>query len=350
MVASRRDGNLGNNPGESLIKNSNQLPTPPECRTTSGAMRRLGVELEFSGLDIASASAIVEDAFGGSIEEISAFEHRVGNTRLGDFNVELDFEYLKTIGREEEPVDRDSLLDHVPQRFVTAIARRIVPVEVVSPPIDMDKIGPLEPMIGELRDAGAEGTRHSPIYAFGLHLNPEMPALDAETIGNYLQAFLCLYEWLLKVSEVDWTRRVTPYINPFPTEYLKKVVTLDYAPSLTELMDDYLELNADRNRALDMLPLFAHLDEDRVRASIDDSRIKPRPALHYRLPNCDIDLPHWGIHAAWGHWLEVERLAHDRGRLKKVIKAYQEHLGDLKSRAFGDWATSCEQWLSSDNR
>jgi len=327
-----------------------KLPLPPESRTSEDAMRRLGVELEFSGMDIETAAGVVENELGGSIEVISAFEQRVDGSRLGDFNVELDYEYLKTIGRGEGPVDRESLVHHIPPEFVAAIARHVVPVEVVSPPIPMDEIGQLEVVIGKLRDAGARGTRHSPIYAFGLHLNPEMPALDAETIGAYLRAFLCLYDWLVRESEVDWTRRVTPYINSFPKEYVQKVAAPDYSPSLPELMDDYLESNADRNRALDMLPLFAHLDEGRVRAAIDDPRIKARPTLHYRLPNCDIDRSGWGLNTAWRHWLEVERLAHDRERLATVTAAYQEYLGDFTSRTFGDWATRSEQWLKCAGR
>lgn len=318
---------------------------PPNTDTAEGNQRRLGVELEFSGVDIETTSAIVEAEFGGCIEMMSEFEHRVHDTSLGDFNVELDFEYLKAAGREEEPVDRDSLLDHVPQWIVAELARLVVPVEVVSPPIAMDRIACLDAVVVKLRDAGALGTRQSPVYAFGMHLNPEMPALGADTIAGYLRAFLCLYEWLLRKSEVDWSRRVTPYINPFPADYVRRVIAPDYAPTLTGLMDDYLESNADRNRALDMLPLFAHLDEPRVRAAIDDPRIKPRPTLHYRLANCDIDLSGWGIDTAWRHWLEVERLAHDRERLAAVAVAYQEHLNTISSRAFGDWATQCEQWL-----
>jgi len=318
---------------------------PPEVLTEDGAKRRLGVELEFSGLDIEVASAIVQTTFGGSIAVVSDFEHKVKDTALGDFNVELDFEYLKTIGREEALADRASLLDHVPQWLVEEIARHLVPIEVVSPPVAMDQLEHLDALAAKLREAGALGTRQSPLYAFGLHLNPEMPALHAETICAYLRAFLCLYDWLLKVSEVDWSRRVTPYINPFPIEYVRRLVAPDYAPSLTALMDDYLEANAERNRALDMLPLFAHLDEDRVRACVDDPRIKPRPTLHYRLANCDIDRPGWGVHLAWRHWLEVERLANDRERLAEVAAGYHEHLGKITSRTFEDWATRCEQWL-----
>ncbi len=323
---------------------------PPKPHTQAGAVRRLGVELEFSGMSLESASEIVAAEFGGAVDVISAFEHRVRDTSLGDFNVEIDFEYLKSLGREDNAVDRESLLDHIPQHILAEIARHVVPIEVVSPPMPMDEIMHFDAVIEKLRDAGARGTRQSPVYAFGLHLNPEMPALDAPTIAAYLRAFLCLYEWLLKVSEVDWTRRITPYINPFPGEYVRRAVAPDYAPSMTALMDDYLASNADRNRALDMLPLFAHLDEERVRAVIDDPRIKPRPTLHYRLANCDIDRPGWSVLSAWRHWLEVERLAHDEERLTTVAAAYHEHLSEFTSRAFGDWVTHCEQWLTTNDR
>ena len=329
---------------EGTMIDSNNGLLPPNPDTAQGNPRRLGVELEFSGMDIDTASTIVEAQFGGSVEVVSDFEHRVQDTSLGEFNVELDFEYLKAAGRDES-LDRDSLLDHLPQWMVAEMARLVVPIEVVSPPVAMQKITCLDAVVDRLRDAGALGTRQSPVYAFGMHLNPEMPALDSVTITRYLRAFLCLYEWLLRESDVDWSRRLTPYINPFPTEYVRLVVSPDYAPTLTDLMDDYLATNADRNRALDMLPLFAHIDERRVRDSIDDPRIKPRPTLHYRLANCDIDLNDWGIVTAWRHWLEVERLANDHDRLRSIATAYRDHLGAISSRAFGDWAAQCDQWL-----
>lgn len=331
------------------MTHSDKSLLPPETRNADGTMRRLGVELEFSGMDMKTASTIVQGELGGSVEAISDYEHRVRDTDLGDFNVELDFAYLKTVGREKGATDDEGSLENLPEWFVAEVARHVVPIEVVSPPIEMDRIERLDAIVGKLREAGARGTRYSPVYAFGLHLNPEMPALDAETICAYLRAFLCLYEWLLQVSEVDWSRRVTPYINPFPTEYVRQVLKADYAPSLSELIDDYLDSNADRNRALDMLPLFAHLDEERVRQIIDDPRIKPRPTLHYRLPNCDVDRQSWGIHIAWRHWLQVEHLACDRNKLVSIAEAYHEHLERITDRAFGDWAERCRQWLSGSD-
>lgn len=47
-----------------------------------------------------------------------------------------------------------------------------------------------------------------------------------------------------------------------------RVVAADYAPNLDRPIDGYLEDTATRNRALDVLPLFLHLDPGWVRAVV----------------------------------------------------------------------------------
>ena len=97
---------------------------------------------------------------------------------------------------------------------------------------------------------------------------------------------------------------------------------------------------------LAMLPLFAHVDDTRVRAAIDDPLIKARPTLHYRLPNCEIDREHWGIHLAWRDWLEVEKLAADRARLDRWCAHYADRI-DADRADPTDWANETEAWLLS---
>ena len=58
-----------------------------------------------------------------------------------------------------------------------------------------------------------------------------------------------------------------------------------------------------------MLPLFAWIDEDRVRTTIDDPRIKPRPTFHYRLPNAQVSDSLWSLAEDWNRWVVVETLA-----------------------------------------
>jgi hypothetical protein len=75
-------------------------------------------------------------------------------------------------------------------------------------------------------------------------------------------------------------------------------------------MRDYLERNPTRNRPLDWLPLFAHLNKDLVfEYPVEKDLIKPRPTLHYRLPSSLIDDPSWSIATEWNKWVIIDDLA-----------------------------------------
>lgn len=324
-----------------------KLPLPPVPRTRSGELRRVGVELEMKGLDIATMSRLVAAHVDGTVEPVSRYEHRITGDDAGDWQVELDFAYLKQRGRE----DRDSgdgvlgQLDDAAEELLAAGSEALVPMEVVSPPLPMDRLAGLERLIAALRDAGARGTRDGLTFAFGTHLNPEMPDTDAATVTAYLKAFLCLFDWLRAEARVDLLRRLSVYIDPFPTDYVRRVIDPAYQPDAAQLIDDYLRDNPTRNRALDMLPLFASMDEDRVRRTVDDPRIKARPALHYRLPNCEIDEPGWGVRHTWCDWLQVEHLANDPARLDELCRRYLEFLDRPLGRLVDDWAELVKPWL-----
>lgn len=204
---------------------------------------------------------------------------------------------------------------------MTWAAEALVPHEIVSPPLPLARLGEVETLIAQLRERGAKGTSDRALNAFGMQFNPELPSLEPRLITACLKAFLCLYDRLYVRADIDFTRRITSYVDPFPSSYVKKVIAADYWPDLTTLIDDYLIDNPTRNRALDMLPLFKFLDEDRVCARADESLIKARPTFHYRLPDCDIHKPHWGLHVAWNDWVEVERMAADEIRLQRCCAA-----------------------------
>ncbi|MBT8447711.1 MAG: amidoligase family protein, partial [Gammaproteobacteria bacterium] len=196
-----------------------------------------------------------------------------------------------------------------------------------------------------LHRAGARGTGEHFAYAFGMHLNPEMPALDGATVTRYMKAYACLYDWLVMRSSLDTTRQLTPYIEPFRAAYTALLVNPAYQPDLQQLIDDYLEHNPTRNRALDMLPLFAHLDEARVRAVVDDPRINPRPTLHYRLPNCEIERADWSFSHAWLDWLQVEHLADDGERLNEICRSFTRFLTAADPAAETPWSEQVQPWL-----
>lgn len=322
------------------------LPMPPRAYTDDGALRRVGVELEMQGLDLDALAALVAEHVEGQVEVHGRYEQRITGDAAGDWQVEVDFAYLKDLGRQERGGEGVlAQIDEVAEDLLAAGSATLVPTEVVSPPLPMDRLDGLERLIARLRDAGARGTRDGLAFAFGVHLNPELPDTDAGTVTRYLKAFLCLFDWLRKRARVDLLRRLTPYIDPFPASYVRKVIEPSYQPDVAALIDDYLTDNPTRNRALDMLPLFAHLDEQRVRGVVDDPRIKPRPTLHYRLPNCEINEPGWGLRQIWCDWLQVEHLAWDPERLEEVSRRYLEFLDRPLGRLTEDWADLVEPWL-----
>ena len=288
---------------------------PPKTTNEKGEPRRVGVEIEFGGLDVDRSAELVRDVFGGEIEKRTAHRSKVTGTRIGDFEIELDSHMV-------HPDDKAGDVERSALRLVGDVSRMVVPTEIVGPPAEITHISDFDALIDALRRAGTEGTRDHLAYGFGVHLNPEAPSHAAADIRDMLRAYVLLSPLLRRRIAVDPMRRLLPYIDPFPADYLRRILGPDYAPDLDTLIDDYLLHNPTRNRELDMLPLFAFLDEERVRKFVDDPRIKGRPTYHYRLPDTNLSDPAWGISVEWNRWVMVERVAADRARLSALSGEY----------------------------
>jgi len=319
---------------------------PPRLETEAGEPRRIGVEIELGGLGIPRVAEVVQAVLGGDLRPYSDYEAFVTGDPAGDWAVELDFRLLKARARERlEAGTALDAIDEGVERLLRFGAEQVVPVEVVSPPLPMPRLPEVQRLIAALREAGALGTSDNALYAFGVQLNPELPACDAATITAYLKAFLVLYDWLRQEAAPDLTRRITGFAEAFPREYVERVLAPGYQPDLPALIDDYLRENPTRNRALDLLPLFLHLDESRVRGAVEDERVKARPTLHYRLPNCEIGRPDWGLHVPWRCWLQVEHLACDPERLAAAAGGYREFLARGVGAWLDEWPRHLQRWL-----
>ena len=312
--------------------------------TTIGKPRRVGVEIEFIGLDVARSAELVRSTFGGELVWRSDYEVYVNASELGDFRVELDFALLKRIGQERaDEQEPPGLLNQVTEEVLAALAQPITPCEIVTAPLPLAAVNKLDQLVQRLHEAGAQGTSDGLWYAFGVHFNPETPATDAATIHNYLRAFVLLYDWLKVQLQVDFTRRVTPYINPYSTDYARLILNPAYRADRTTLIGDYLHYNPTRNKALDMLPLFAEIAPEQVAAAVDDPLIKPRPTFHYRLSNCRVGDPQWRLGQEWAYWLVVEQLAQQAYWLDELAQRY---LASHSLLAFGtDWPQFMHTWL-----
>lgn len=301
----------------------NEFRALPWTQGPDGSPRRVGVELEMAGIEAPAIAQAVVDEVGGRFEAESAFSGTVRDTELGDFRVELDAEILtsrryldtlKSVGIELEggPI-RDNL-----EWLLSQVTGLVVPHELVGPPVPLAALPQLDAIRARLHRAGARGTEASAFYAFGLQFNIEIHSPEANDLLAILQAFLLRYPKIMERDEIDLSRKLTPYVQPFPEDFVAHVLDPEYAPDRDGLIDDYLEFTPTRNRPLDALPLFAWLDAERVNAApVEHSLIKPRPAWHYRLPDCRIDDPDWSLARPWAAWAEIEQLAHRSEALRR---------------------------------
>ncbi len=322
-------------------RSSAELEATVPVAERDGERRRVGVEIELGGATVADCAAAVATHFDGTVDAHHEGEAFVESS-LGTFRVELDSRPIKELAAEraEHPVDADAgaQLDDFKNRVLIGLAEPFVPVEIVTPPLDFDQLDVLDELVADLREQGARGTHDRVFYAFGVHFNPEVPSTEPASIVAHMRAFFLLRDWIRREGDTDLARRMTPHIEPHPLALVERFMAPDYAPSLEELIDDYLRLSPTRNRDLDMLPLFAHLDESRVRAVLPAEKINPRPTFHYRLPNSQVGDPSWRVSDEWRSWLLVEQLAHDRDRLEQWMADWRAHRADPLAELMRPWA------------
>jgi hypothetical protein len=304
---------------------------PPKLTNYKGEERRVGFELEYSGLALPDVAHIIQTQFGGAVACINEFAYKVRGTEWGDFSVESDSSYLKD-KKFEKILEALPVDGATKQNFTEKLSDQsdlIIPHEIVTPPIPLSQLDCVE----ELRAIIYTETRQrerstSSLAPCGLHINPELSASDPRSILNILRAFTMLYDLLVERRKVAVSRRIWPYIAPYPQEYKDLILQPSYDPDMPQLIGHYIRYNPTRNRALDMLPIFAWLDEERVFAhsELELSLIKKRPAFHYRLPNCLLDDPDWRVADEWMSWVQIERLAaeQDQQALDKTGKVREQ--------------------------
>lgn len=305
---------------------------PPLLTDSRGAPRRAGFEFEFGNLPVAQTAEALRQSLGGSLETKTPFEAVLHDSALGKLTIERDANVLKSVryrkwlkdfGFDFDP----GTLGHSLESNVDNASRLLIPCEVVTEPIPFAQLSKLDTLTHTLELLGAQGTQDSLVYAFGLHINASIPDAEADTLRRYLQAFLLLETWIIESSEIDVTRRFfTKYIDPFPRHYVQLVLAQNYAPDIDQFVADYLEHNPTRNRALDLLPILCELDRERVLAAVrheERSLVRGRPAFHYRLPDCKMNEPGWGVVQPWNEWVFIEKLANDESLLVELVAQWR---------------------------
>ncbi len=304
----------------------------PAARTEAGALRRVGLELEFAGLTETQVAQKVVAAFGGTARPGGPFEVVIDDTELGRMQV-----YLDTAFRKSGQVG----LAHLGLE----IGREVIPVEIVTEPLEPQALPRIDALREALRAAGAMGSGSGILFGFGLHLNVEVAAPRIGAIRPVLTAFALLEDWLRLSHPIDGSRRLLPFVDPYPRRFVRQLLDLAPEAEMDELMDLYLRVTPSRNRALDMLPLFRHLDEARVlRALPNAEAVSARPTWHYRLPDSRVDEADWTIAFEWNRWVLVERVAGDGPLLAQLAEEWRDHQHDRGTTRRG-WCRRTEALL-----
>ena len=304
-----------------------EFKVPPDPLNSAGEERTVGFEFEFTGVEMEKTARFISEFYGGEVKQLSSFEYKIQDTRLGEFGVELDAQLLRDKKYEKLLENFGINLSTFRKKrnledALKEMASTIVPFEIITPPVSLSAMGEIDQLVQMLREHQAKGTGSSFMYAFGMHINPEVPEISAESLLNHLRAYVLMDPWIREDAEINMSRRITPYINQFEKNYIEYILRPEYQPDLHGLISDYMKFGNTRNRPLDMLPVFMHLEKKLTQSLIDENLTSSRPTFHYRLPNCSLEDPEWSLAGDWNRWVWVERLASDSKNLQRYCRAW----------------------------
>ncbi|BCD60684.1 MULTISPECIES: amidoligase family protein [unclassified Nitratiruptor] len=315
---------------------------PPIVKTSDGNIRRAGFEIEYTGLKPVQTAHIIQKLFDGKIEVIDEYETRIKETKFGNFSIYLDSIYLRKTSSHYLFKDFDLF-----KELIYSLSELVIPYEIVTPPIPFDKLRSMEELKESLRKNGALGTSASALYAFGMHINIETPSFEVVSILNILRSFVLLQDYIMQTIDVDLTRKLTWFIEPFDKEYIDLILDFAYNPSLEEFIQDYIFYNPTRNRALDLLPLLVYINPD-IKKQLPEQKLDPRPAFHYRLPNSKVDEPNWSIAFEFNQWSLVENVAFEKQKLYDLMHEYWEFQHTPLWFITDLWIEKVRNWLAKN--
>ena len=332
----------------------------PVIYNEQGEVRKVGFELEYANVGVEETVKIIQELYGGQPEAEHRFSQKVVGTRLGDFSVELDLRLLTeksykqifdklNINLQDIKLGSTTLEDKV-ETALESLISKYIPYEVGTPPVPCTEIAQFEQLRQALYEHHAKGTEAFLTNAFGTHINVEVPDTSTETILRFIRSFLLLYPWLLQAGETDFARlNMTTFINPYQLDYVKLVLDPAYRPSQEQLIQDYHRLNPDRNRPLDLYPLFAALNQELLNQFSNLGKVKPRTTFHYRLPNSLVSQAGWTLAQEWNLWVVIEELANDPARIASMTQEYLQIKDDTLIGSDSKWVKQVEKWVSENN-
>lgn len=304
----------------------------PQPDTADGTPRRIGVEIELAGLTEKQIAQLAAQNLGGTARRTSGNDWEVAQSAIGRLQIYLDIFLRK---------ETDSAFKEIGLK----IGREVIPVEIVTEPLDRKGLMQLSDFIALLRREGAKGTGQSLLFGFGLHLNPAIASAQDRDIVRPLLAYALIEEWMRELHPIERTRELLPFTAPYPKKLIAELARLGPNASLEAVIRTYRAATLSRNHGLDMLPIFTHLRPDLIAPEEGKGgTVSPRPAFHFRLPDCRIDDADWSLDTEWRRWWRVEAIAADTELLSDLCREWLAAKEGLT--LLGDkWVARCDAVL-----
>ena len=157
---------------------------PPRTRNADGRLRTVGIEIEFAGLTAEAAAKALALALGGGVNQKDPHAFMVKNSALGDIAVELDLRYVHPVRKKASVLNLGAVL----AAWLGSAIRHVVPCELVTAPLPIDRLDRVDRLLSVLREAGAKGTQDGALYAFvfdhGLVRSGSEPPTMFQTVSN----------------------------------------------------------------------------------------------------------------------------------------------------------------------
>lgn len=297
--------------------------------------RKIGIEIEYYGLDITASTKLLKDLFDGNIVHTNTSQAQVKDSDIGDIKIELDASLAHKMSDYASQNKENAIIQSLDKIGNELLRLSAVPVEIVFPPVDVETVKKLDTMISLLQKKGAQGTQDNALFAFGVHLNIETHETNVEYYRDILLSFFLLQIWLAKKTRQDYSRIISGYNKIYSHEFGVGLMDKNFK-TLPDLISFYISQVPDRNYALDMYPLWVHLHQD----MFDNKKqklVKARPTFHYRLPDCKLGQEGWSFSQEYNLWLQVESLAKDKKRLQEIADSYRKNIKSLTDPLGGKW-------------
>ncbi len=194
--------------------------------------RRVGLEVEFSGLEMDEVLDILQAELGGKLERVEekdTFYFKLKRSRLSR-TAEEEKIWIHFEGNETDP---DSKITDV---------SKIKTIEVTSSPIDWEGVKIFDGAIQKLREAGAVGTTET--NAVSIQVNVEMataknPHYKVEDLLSLLRNYYSASNFAMIEKEVPLPEVRKPYVGTYSQEMMKRIMDPKYKPSLREFYNDF---------------------------------------------------------------------------------------------------------------